>query len=194
MGKFKVAVETATETKELEIDERWLTRERKRIEDDYTFSIPKFGRVILSTDRGDFDETIARYKRAVTAYHKAVVGKLASVRESFEQKLVNEYLPRWQANPPQKLTRYTPNPTRREIEDYLREVAERLFADALEFEPPYVRVVYKNIAPESVRDAAFLKPLQSIMERRGVPKAIMASLFASSDAAPALARLEQPQC
>jgi hypothetical protein len=104
LGKFKVAVETATETKELEIGERWLTRERKRIEDDYTFSIPKFGRVILSTDRGDFDETIARYKRAVTADHKAVVGKLASVRESFEQKLVNEYLPRWQANPPQKLT------------------------------------------------------------------------------------------
>ena len=186
MGKFKINVETATGTKELEIDERWLTRERKRIEDEYTFSIPKFGQVILSTDRGGFDETIVHYKRAVTAYHKAVVGKLASVKESFEQKLVHEYLTRWEANPPQKLTRYMPKPTRREIEDYLRGVAERLFAGALEFAPPYVRVVYKNIAPESVWDAAFLKPLQSIMERRSVLKAIIDSLFARSDAAPAL--------
>ena len=115
-----------------------------------------------------------------------MVGKLASVKESFEQKLVHEYLTRWEANPPQKLTRYMPKPTRREIEDYLRGVAERLFAGALEFAPPYVRVVYKNIAPESVWDAAFLKPLQSIMERRSVLKAIIDFLFARSDAAPAL--------
>ena len=184
LGKFKIKVETSNGTMVLEIDERWLTTERKRIEDLYTFTIPRFGRVILSTQRKCFDEEIARYRETVLAYQQAVVGELDKVKSNFVKKLVEEYLPKWQQNPPENLTRYLPKPTQEDIELYLREVAQRLFADAIDFAPPQVRVIYKNIAPESVRDSAFLEPLQSIMVRRGVPNRIIATLFASGDAAP----------
>ena len=148
LGKFKIKVETSNGTMVLEIDERWLTTERKRIEDLYTFTIPRFGRVILNTQRKCFDEEIARYRETVLAYQQAVVGELDKVKSNFVKKLVEEYLPKWQQNPPENLTRYLPKPTQEDIELYLREVAQRLFADAIDFAPPQVRVIYKNIAPE----------------------------------------------
>jgi hypothetical protein len=189
LGKIKMDIETPNGTKQREIDEKWLTSERKRIEDYYTFVIPRFGRVILSSLRGGFDKEINLYKRVVEGYQKAVIGDLENVKASFLQKLVDEYLPRWAENPPEKLTRYTPVPDLADIELYLRGIARRLFADAVDFAPPQVRVIYKNIAPESVRDPAFLKPLQTAMERRGVPEKTIADLFASGDAAPTLGGL-----
>jgi hypothetical protein len=105
------------------------------------------------------------------------------------QTLVDEYLPRWARKPPERLILYTPAPAMADIEGYLRGIARQVFADAVDFELPQVRVVYKNIAPESVRDPTFLTPLRAIMERRGVPDTIIASLFLSGDAAPTPAGL-----
>jgi hypothetical protein len=51
-----------------------------------------------------------------------------------------------------------------------------------------------SIAPESVRDVEFLEPLKKIMERHGVPFAIITSLF--GDAAPTkggFSTIEQPR-
>jgi hypothetical protein len=62
---------------------------------------------------------------------------------------------------------------------------------AISFEKPRVRVVYKNVAPESVRDPKFLEPLQQIMQRRGVPLTLIDSLFKIGDAAPASTTLVQ---
>ena len=97
LGKFKIRVETSNGTMVLEIDERWLTTERKRIEDLYTFTIPRFGRVILNTQRKCFDEEIARYRETVLAYQQAVVGELDKVKSNFVKKLV-ERVPSQMAN------------------------------------------------------------------------------------------------
>ena len=54
----------------------------------------------------------------------------------------------------------------------------------LEFEPPSIRLVEKNISPKNVEDPRFLDRLKTIMERRRVPKDIIESLFAAGGAAP----------
>jgi hypothetical protein len=100
--------------------------------------------VILSSLRKDFDEEIARYKNVIIAYQKAVVDQLETIKGKFEQTLVDEYLPRWANKPPERLTRYTPAPAKADIEDYLRGIARKVFADAVNFDPPHVRVVYKK--------------------------------------------------
>jgi hypothetical protein len=71
-------------------------------------------------------------------------------------------------------------------------VIDELIRKTISFEPPRVRVVYKNIAPESVRNPEFLEPLHKIMRRRGVPLAVIESLFASGDAAPAIGGVDPP--
>ena len=98
---------------------------------------------------------------------------------------MGEYLPKWQQNPPPNFKRYGADPTPENLERQLRFLVEEVIRKAISFESPRVRIVYKNVAPESVRDHAFLEPLRKIMQRRGVPVSVIDSLFASGDAAPA---------
>jgi hypothetical protein len=103
---------TAKGPKEVAIDEKWLTKARRRIEDHYTFPIPRFGRVILSSFRKEFDKEVERYEDVIIAYQKAVVVQLQTIKGKFEQTLVDEYLSRWAKKPPERLIRYTPAPAK----------------------------------------------------------------------------------
>jgi hypothetical protein len=178
-------VATSDGEKTVKADEEWLTGERKRIEDAYTYSVPRFGRVILSADRQIFEDDLERFKLSLENYYQSVLAALEDIKTDFEDRLVNEYLPRWQEHPPASFTRYGLAPTSENLEKQLRSDVQEMIRKAFSFEAPRVRTVYKNIAPESVRDPEFLKPLQEIMQRRRVPIAVIESLFASGDAAPA---------
>jgi hypothetical protein len=194
LGKLKITVETPEgKQDEMEIDERWSIAERKRIEDRYTFAVPRYGRVILNTERLSFNKEVGRFERNLAAYHVAVVAAVKKVGGKFEESVVDEFLPRWKAHPPDNLTRYIPEPTDEDIEQYIRPIAQRLFKGAVEFAPPYVRIVYKNISPESVRDPNFLEALKVRMRRRKVPEAFIWSLFATCDAAPTVEGLTPNQ-
>jgi hypothetical protein len=184
-GPFEISVESSKGEAKIQADEKWLRGERKRIEDKYTFPIPNIGRVILNTDRQAFDSEIEQFKRNLKKYHDAVLAALATVKTDFEETLVKGYLPKWKENPPPSFKRYGLLPTNENLEKQLRAVVDDLSRKAILFEEPRVRVVYKSIAPESVRDPAFISPLKKIMQRRNVPVAIIESLFASGDAAPA---------
>jgi hypothetical protein len=189
-GPFEISVETPNGKKTINADEKWLRGERKRIEDAYTFPIPHIGRVILNADRPAFDLEVQRFKRNLKVYHDAVVSELEKVKAEFEDTLVTGYLPKWQERPPANFKRYGLPPTKENLEKQLRSLVQDLSRNAISFEEPWVRVVYKNIAPESVRDPGFIEPLKKIMQRRGVPVAVIESLFASGEAAPAR---QQPQ-
>ncbi len=54
----------------------------------------------------------------------------------------------------------------------------------LNFAPPAVRLVEKNISPKNVEDPLFLDTLRKNLERRSVPKKIIDSLFSAGKAAP----------
>jgi hypothetical protein len=184
-GPFEISAETSKGEAKIQADEKWLSGERKRIEDAYTFPIPHIGRVMLNTDRQAFDGEIEQFKRNLKKYHLAVLAALAKVKKDFEETLVKGYLPKWKGNPPASFKRYGLPPTDENLERQLRAVVDDLSHKAISFEEPWVRVIYKSIAPESVRDPEFIEPLKKIMQRRSVPVAIIESLFASGDAAPA---------
>jgi hypothetical protein len=52
------------------------------------------------------------------------------------------------------------------------------------FDAPAVKILYKNVAPENIRDGRFLDAPKRIMLKRRVPQAIIESLFESGQAAP----------
>jgi hypothetical protein len=66
----------------------------------------------------------------------------------------------------------------------LTKLANDVFARAIAFQAPEVRVVFKNISFENIQDENFLKPLKGIMEKRDVPDSVINSLFAFGAAAP----------
>jgi hypothetical protein len=147
--------------------------------------IGAFGRIILNTERESFDMEIERFKRNLKKYYQAALAVLGTVKTDFEDMMVKEYLPRWREHPPSRFARYGLTPTPEILEKELRSICQDLSQKAISLEEPLVRVVYKSIAPESVRDPEFLEPLRMSMRRRGVPVGAIESLFASGDAAPA---------
>lgn len=147
--------------------------------------MPKFGRIVLSTERAAFDDKIERFKRNLAKYHEAVVNAFEKSKSDLEKSLVKEYIPRWRKRPPSRFLQYGIEASPANLKRELVLLVQQVIREAVSFDKPRVRVVYKNVAPESVRDPKFLEPLQENMRRRKVPVAIIESLFKSGDAAPA---------
>lgn len=99
--KLKLEAEDA----ELLVDEAFIEKERKDIEDAFTYVLPKKGRVILKRDRADFDKQIARFRQIVMKYRDALKSCVEAEREGFRGQMLKEFADRWNANPPNFLKR-----------------------------------------------------------------------------------------
>jgi hypothetical protein len=184
IGELEVTIEQDGKAETIKVDDGWLDEERRRIEDEYTFPIKNFGRVILYTDRDAFEKATARFKMIIEKY-QAVLGKALVAKQSeFEERIVTEFSPRWQQKAPKHFGRWGIAPTPANITMELKRLAQDLFQRTIAFEPPVLKILYKNVAPENVRDEKFLGPLKEIMITKRVPQAIIESLFESGLAAP----------
>jgi hypothetical protein len=184
VGKLDVSIEQDEKKESFKIDDQWLNKERKRIEDKYTYQIKKFGRVILYLDRDAFGKAVERFRLIVEKYQAALREKLIASQADFEKRIIKEFFPRWERNPPEYFARWGTEPTPEKIRAELRRRAEEVFKEAVEFDVPVVKILYKNVAPENIRDPAFLGGLKSIMLKKRVPGEIIDSLFESGQAAP----------
>jgi hypothetical protein len=184
IGRLDVTLDHDGKSETLKIDDDWLKRERKRIEDEYTFQINNFGRVILYSDRDAFDKTTTRFKSIVEKYQTALQAALKQSQSAFEQRIVDEFSSRWEQNPPKHFERWGIDATRENIRDELQRLAQEIFESAISFDEPKVKILYKNVAPENLRESAFLDVLKNIMLKRRVPREIIDSLFESGQAVP----------
>lgn len=189
VDRMEIAFEHAGQAETLKVNERWLEDERKRIERAYTYQVNNFGRVIFREHKAGFDKAIARFEAIVGAYQEALRETLKKSRVEFESRIVEEYRSRWQINPPEHLSHWGILNSPDAIEEELKRLAAEMFNEAIDFEEPKVRVIYKNVAPENVADSAFLESLEDVMTRRRVPPAIIKSLFDSGEAAAAVGDL-----
>jgi hypothetical protein len=188
LGPFELTIETKDGTAlAIKADEKWIASERKSIEDEYTFPVPRYGRVIFTRDRAEFDREIERFKRNLEKYGAAVRATFEGIKEGFEKRLIDEFLPRWRQKPPSIFAKHGVSVTeeilKQEMDSIVKEIAEK----AISFDPPEVRIVYKSVSPESVQQRDFLAPLREVMRRRRVPRTVIESLFSTGEAAPATA-------
>jgi len=105
-------------------------------------------------------------------------------KSEFERRIVDEFSRRWEQNPPKHFARWGIEATPEKIRAELQRLAQELFKRAITFEEPTVKILYKNVALENIRDKKFLEALKTIMLERRVPRAIIDSLFESGEAAP----------
>ncbi len=184
IGKLDIVLDHHGEQETLRVDDAWLKKERKRIEDEYTFQINNFGRVILYSDRESFDKAVERFRVIVEKYQTILNKTLSKLQAEFKKRIVDEFLPRWKRNPPKHFERWGIEPTPENICLELDRFAQEVFADAISFDPPVVKIMYKNVALENLLDSGFLDVLKTIMLKRRVPREIIDSLFESGQAAP----------
>ena len=184
IGKLDVSIDHGGKSESIKVDDDWLNKERKRIENEYTFQINNFGRVILYSDRVAFDKATIRFKSIVEKYQDALHDTLVAKKSEFEKRIVDEFSRRWEQNPPKHFARWGIEATPEKIRAELQKLAQELFESAIAFDAPVVKILYKNVAPENIRDAKFLDALKRIMLKRRVPQVIVESLFESGQAAP----------
>jgi hypothetical protein len=121
------------------VDDDWLNRERKRIESEYTYQINNFGRVILYSDREAFDKTAERFRSIVVKYQAALKNALRKSQSEFEKRIVEEFSPRWEQNPPKHFARWGIEATPDKIAAELQRLAQEIFESAVSFDAPVVR-------------------------------------------------------
>jgi hypothetical protein len=185
IGKVDITLDHGGKSETLKgVDDDWLNRERKRIENEYTYQINNFGRVILYSDREAFDKAAERFRSIVEKYQAALKDALSKLQSEFEKRIVDEFSPRWEQNPPKHFARWGIEATPDKIAAELQRLAQEIFESAVSFDAPVVKILYKNVAPENLRESAFLEVLRTIMLKRRVPHAIIDSLFESGQAAP----------
>ena len=191
IGAQKIKIKVGDKEEELSVDEAFIERERKEIEDEFTYVLPKKGRVILKRDRVDFDRQIERFKQIVTQYQESLKTSVDTARDGFRAQLVKEFADRWSANPPGFLNRRSGanNPDR--INDEIISRADDLFSKIVDFAPPEVILNYKAIVIEDIEDSEFRATLRAAMEKARVDKATLDRLFETGEAAAAQGSFKQ---
>ena len=135
-------------------------------------------RYYVSTDVLKRDAEACTVRRIPAAeIESAVVDQLRGLPRS-------PVLPEVAAEPAEAFRAMGIEATSEKIRDELQRLAQELFKNAITFDAPVVKILYKNVAPENIRDNRFLEALKSIMPKRRVPQPIIESLFESGQAAP----------
>ncbi|MCY1670184.1 hypothetical protein OVA07_04070 [Novosphingobium sp. SL115] len=183
-GPFDIEVEQADgTTKAAKVDSRWVNEQRASLEREFTFLVPRHGRVILIRDKERFQAELGRFERNIDRYKAAASAAFGKSRQDFRKALIEEFLPAWEASPPDYVTRYYPHPSKEQVRDRLGERLDGLLEEASSFQPIRCRVLYKGITWASANDPEFTNSLTETMRKRGVPRAELAKLFSEFDAA-----------
>ena len=186
IGAQKVKIEIlGKNAEEILVDEKFIEKERKEIEDIFTYVIPGKGRVILKRDRSDFDKQIKRFEKIVTQYQVGLRNSVDDARTNFCEQFVKEFAERWEAAPPSFLGRRSGGNDLDRIKKEILVRADRLFSRIVNFALPEVILNYKGIVIEDLKDAKFMGKLRQAMEKAGVDKRTLDQIFQSGDAAAA---------
>ncbi|WP_108484109.1 hypothetical protein [Oceaniglobus ichthyenteri] len=183
IGKLDVEITIGEKTEKLNVDEKFLQKERGEIEKALTHVMAKRGRVILRKDRASFDYQIDRFKAIIAAYQEALASRLEDAREQFRMSFVDEFLERWRANPPARFARRIEGATEDELRAGIISEADKLFDRIVKLDGPDVTIVYKDIAIEDLKDESFMTALRDVMARGGMKKEDLAKLFEQGEAA-----------
>ena len=170
---------------ELQVNEAFIERERREIEEQFTYVLPKKGRVILKRDRADFDRQIDRFKQILKKYRDALETSVDNAREDFKEQMLKEFRERWMSNPPSFLIRRSDGDDPNRITAEILRRADDLFSRIVNYDPPEVIVNYKGIVIEDIEDQKFRATLRTAMEKACVDKDTIDRLFETGDAAAA---------
>jgi hypothetical protein len=183
IGPIRIKIDE--EGPESEVDEAFINKERKEIEDTFTYVLPKKGRIILKKDRESFDKQVAKLKSLIEKFREECKILLDQKRDEFKETMRLEFSKRWQETPPSFLARRDLGHDRDRIEREIATRANNLFNRLVELSPLEITVNYKGIVLQDIQDPNFQKMLQEAMKRANVDQKTIDKLFQTGDAAAA---------
>jgi len=139
-----------------------IEEERKRIYKDFLTAVPGHGQLISKMRRQAFDKRVAWFEARVAAYKTAVEKELTEAMERSVKELTQALLPAVMTRPPARLMKYSLSlaPT----EDDYRAAVEAELSQAFNlgdrFFQPTVKVIFKDLTYETIKDAKFKDHLE----------------------------------
>jgi hypothetical protein len=158
-----------------------LETERREIEQGFLYKVPGFGTVIFRSRRKAFDEQIEHFKGRVKDYSSAMEKQIEKATNETIAKLTQVILPLVKQNPPARyLKSALSDPSDEDFRNALKIDLERNFGKPDAVMKPTVKVLFKDVAYETIHAGDFKKALY----KSGIPEHLIEKLFPVHDAAP----------
>lgn len=134
-------------------------RRRDEIEKKYLVTIAHYGKVILRSNRAEFDKEVEGLKAEVSAFQHDAKTKLDAAIQKNCAEVIVRLLPIVKGNPPVRWrARLGLFPDERLLTRTLEQELRSAYGEATEYlEKIEVRLIYKDITAEMLRDADFGK-------------------------------------
>lgn len=170
-----------------------IEHDRKKIYEDFLIAVPGHGQLISRTRRKAFDDRVAWFTARVQAYSEGVREELGAAIDKSIANLTDALLPGLLERPPARLMKHAVSATlsEKEMRHALHEELERAFDAADGFYQPQVKVVFKDLTYETIKDQTFRGKLKSAFP--GLGDQDVEALFDEHDAARESARVDR-QC
>jgi hypothetical protein len=184
VGMTEQVVDEKGKTEEVAINERSIKERLETIKRKFLYHVDNFGSLVFRINRNEFEGEIDDLRKLINDYHKNFAKMIEDRKNEIRASIVEQCLPFWKASPPEKFSQQGVEPTDSNMRCELEAQIDRHLAKALQLEKPGIRLVYKNVAAESVSEASFIDPLRREMAKRGILQQVIDDLFVSTDAAP----------
>lgn len=136
----------------------------KKIRDDYTRSLGKYGRILLRCRRKDFDKDISELRATLKKHQENLKKELKKLLEESVKALVEYYTPQVKKNPPQSLRGQIQeeNPNDSIAEKWLRKQLEGAFPSPEQLiKEMELLVQYKDVTHETLQDEEFQEKIKN---------------------------------
>ena len=132
-------------------------KRRDEIDKKYLVSIAHYGKVILHTNRAEFDKEVEALRSDVEKFRMDALKNLDLAIQKNCAEVVTRLLPVVKASLPKRWTaRLGQHPPENQVERCLREELEKAYGVASQYLGDIaVRLIYKNVTVEMLRDNDF---------------------------------------
>ncbi len=165
--------------------EKHLEADRKKLYGDFLTQVAGHGWLIRRWDREAFDWRVEVLRRKIDAYRKGVSAALQEKIDETIASLAGQLLEKMEGQLPQRLSKLllTAQPTGEEIAAVLAAELTTAFGKAEQVFNPELKVRYKDLTYETIKDKSFRTALEAAFQRSGQESAYT-RLFEEYDAAP----------
>lgn len=146
-------------TAEDETSGQSLTVKKEEIEREFLITIPNYGKVILRSNRADFDDAVNELEEDIHEFRQSAESKLEEALQRNCAELIARLLPAAKANLPTRWrSRLGANPTESEIRARLESDLKAAFGSARDhLSDIHVRLLYKDVTVEMLKDKDFAR-------------------------------------
>ena len=164
--------------------EKQLEDDRKKVYKDFLVNVPSYGWLIKRWDRPNFDLRIAWFQQRIEAYRDGISeGLEKSVSESIKT-LATALMPSLRERFPARLSKFfnSASPSEDEMQGLIEQELQGAFRNAQKLIKPEIKVVFKDLTYETIKEPKFREALEKAYGQLGQPSAF-SQLFEEFDAA-----------